>query len=152
MNFETFFIRVELNKIILSLGLVPLDCNSPFDEVAISRTSIVSPNYPQDYDNNMDCQITVSFALGRKVLIYFETFNFGYSYSSTCYSDYLEVRDGNSSSSDLLGSRLCGTSIPEKKVSTGNSVTIAIHTNYYGAYSGFRLKVLEVGKYYRCNV
>ena len=144
--------RVEHNKINLSLGYKPLDCNSPFDEVAISRTSIVSPNYPLDYDSNLDCQITVSFALGRKVLIHFETFNLGYSYSCTSYSDYLEVRDGNSSSSDLIGSRLCGTDIPEKKVSTGNSVTLAIHTNNYGAYSGFRLKVLEVGKYYRCNV
>ena len=87
---------------------VPLECQIPFDDVMVSRTTIVSPNYPRHYGNNMDCRLTMNVASDKSVVLQFETFRLQDSFD--CFYDYFEVRDGNSIGSDRIGSRLCGTS------------------------------------------
>ena len=119
-----------------------IDCNSPFDEVITTPgTVIISPNHPNNYDNNRDCQITIHFS--ERVRILFEAFNIE-SHSSCAY-DYLEVRDGDSSTSDLIGSKLCGTSIPGAMESSGSTMTLILHTDYSVVRSGFKITT-ELGK------
>ena len=142
----------------MSLEPIPIPCNSHnshFNEVSIARTSLVSPNYPNDYDSGLNCKITYSFSRGLHALIVFDAFEVGTSYYSYyygysyCSNDYLEIRDGNSSSSNLIGNKLCATNHPGKILSTGNSATVVFHTSsYYSTFAGFKLTVYEVGK---CN-
>ena len=86
--------------------------------------TLTSPLYPNNYLNNADCTYIVSQQMGTYILISitdmdieYTTDNYDY-YSEypdyhqfdgiTCY-DYLEIRNGNSQDSELLG-KYCGDS------------------------------------------
>ena len=71
----------------LASGPIPIDCESPFDEVAVNRVVITSPNYPNEYENNKDCQLTIRVASDQLVNIFVEAFNA--ESHSTCGYDYL---------------------------------------------------------------
>ena len=93
-----------------NLGDVTIDCDTPFDEVNTPGTRIISPNHPSNYENSKDCQITIRFS--ERVRIRFEAFNIE-SHSSCAY-DYIQVRDGDNANSNPIGSKLCGTTIPDE--------------------------------------
>ena len=59
--------------------------------------------------------------------------------------DYLEVRDGDSPSSSIIGSKLCGQSIPAAIESTGSSMTLVFHTDSSAKRTGFKI-IVELGK------
>ena len=48
---------------------VTIDCSSPFDEVLTPGTVIMSPNYPNSYDDGLNCQMTIRFSDSPTVLI-----------------------------------------------------------------------------------
>ncbi|XP_059213752.1 bone morphogenetic protein 1-like isoform X2 [Centropristis striata] len=88
-------------------------------EVKRDSGHIQSPNYPDDYQSNKVCvwKLTVE-----------ESFNVGLSFQSfeierhdSCAYDYVEVRDGSSDSSPLLG-RFCGYDKPDDIKSTSNQL------------------------------
>ena len=51
---------------------VTIDCSPPFDEVLKPGTVIISPNYPNPYNNKLDCQMTIRFSHSPTVLIEFD--------------------------------------------------------------------------------
>ena len=85
--------------------------------------TITSPSYPGNYPSNADCVYTISQPAGTAIHIsiakmeieytpdYYENYN-DYDYhqfdGNTCF-DLLEIRDGNSQESALLG-KYCGNS------------------------------------------
>ena len=117
---------------------VTIDCSSPFDEVVIPGTTIMSPNYPNAYNNSFDCQVTIRFAGSDTVLIEFDPL-YEIESHSTCSYDYLEARDGPSANSALIGSRHCGMAEPAPIQSTGNSMTLLFHTDMYVSRTGFKI-------------
>ena len=123
-----------------------IDCHSPFDEVTIPGTNIISPNYPNDYDNWKDCRTTIRFAVGQIVSITFEAFAVGGHWLFGC-RDYLEIYDGDTTASPMIGSKLCGigTHVGTTIQATGNAMTILFHTNFFRTESGFKL-VANAGK------
>ena len=66
-----------------------------------------SPGYPNCYPNNKDCTWLIEVPTGYFVLLEINRFNLEYG-SGNCPNDYLEIRDGNTSSSPLI-TRLCGS-------------------------------------------
>ena len=71
-------------------------CDSQAGQViTVPGTTIISPNHPGDYQDNLDCEVSIQ--LSDRVRIRFEAFNVESHLS--CRYDYLEVRDGDSSSS-----------------------------------------------------
>ena len=124
-----------------------IDCDSPFDEVTIPGSIIISPYHPNNYDNHMDCQTTIRFAVGQIVTITIE--EFAVEAHGTCRWDYLNVYDGNSTTSPMIGSKLCGigTHVGTKIQATGNAMTILFHTDYSVTKSGFKL-LANAGKNY----
>lgn len=133
---------------------VTIDCNSPFDEVLTPGTVITSPNYPNSYANNLDCEMTIRFSESTKVLIEFDpTFEIEYIshgcngvYCNGCSYDYLEVYDGPSTDSPLGGSRICGSSAPAPIQSTGNSMKLIFHTDSSETKTGFKITA-SAGKF-----
>ena len=103
--------------------------------------TIISPNHPNNYENSKVCRITLQ--TNQRVRIRFEAFNIE-SHSSCAY-DYLEIRDGDSPTSNPIGSKLCGTNIPDSMESSGSSMTLVFHTDGSVTRSGFKL-VAEIGK------
>ena len=80
---------------------------------------LTSPSYPNNYPDNADCVYTISQPTGTVIVLTFQSMNI--EYESTCDFDYLEIRDGNSGDSPLLG-KLCGSDIPAPIQSSHNHV------------------------------
>ena len=132
------------NFVICITATVAIDCDSPFDEeVTVPGTTIISPNHPNDYNNGMDCQIKIRFSAGERISIQFLAFDI--ESNSECAWDWLEIRDGDSADSSLLGSKLCGTTNPDSIESTSNTLTLVFHTDSSVIRSGFMIKA-ELGK------
>ena len=126
---------------------VEIDCDLPFgEEVTLPGSIIVSPNHPGGYGKNQYCETTITFREGQKVVIDFLYFNL--EAEALCKYDWLEVRDGPSAKSNLLGgSKLCGITSPNAMVSTGNTVTLVFKSDHNVVRSGFKIKA-ELGKIY----
>ena len=117
-------------------------CDSQAGQViTVPGTTIISPNHPGDYQDNLDCEVSIQ--LSERVRIRFEAFNV--ESHSSCRYDYLEVRDGDSSSSSVIGSKLCGDIIPDAIESSGSSMTLVFHTDSSAKRTGFKI-VVELGK------
>ncbi|KAF4071592.1 hypothetical protein AMELA_G00275250 [Ameiurus melas] len=80
---------------------------------------IQSPNYPDDYRPSKECVWRISVSEGYSVGLSFQAFEI--ERHDSCAYDYLEVRDGLSESSPLIG-RFCGYDIPEDIRSTSNTL------------------------------
>ena len=117
-----------------------IDCEPPYDEVTEKGVAITSPNYPDDYGNSLDCQVTIRFGVNETVAITFVVFSVSYNRDRNCKNDFLTIHDGESTASPLIGSKLCGTSPSGTTIrSTGNAMTLHFHTNHYDNKTGFRL-------------
>ena len=80
---------------------------------------LTSPSYPDNYPDNEDCIYTISQPTGTVILLNFLSMDSeNRPWSDTCY-DYLEVKDGASEVSPLLG-KLCGSEIPAAIQSSEN--------------------------------
>ena len=117
--------------------------------MTVSRATIVSPIYANGYIGDFFCGLTINVAERKLLLINFEQFDVG-SNNRHCdnHNDYLEIRDGSSIHSNLIGPKLCGIHSQARLppiLSTNNSVTLGFFTNLEG-YEGFRLTAIEVGK------
>jgi hypothetical protein len=113
--------------------------------VTIPGTIIISPGHPGSYETNQNCETTIKFREGQRVVIDFLYFDIE---DYDCNYDWLEVRDGPSAESNLLGgSKLCGATSPNAMVSTGNSLTLVFKSDDSAVRSGFKIKA-ELGKLY----
>ena len=54
------------------------------------------------------------------------------------------VRDGNSKEAPLIGDRLCGRSVPQPVIGSGDELYLEFHSDSRNAESGFKLIVKEV--------
>ena len=88
------------------------------------------------YHNNEKCTWLIRFPIGQRVSIQFTTFRL--EYTAGCQYDFLEIRDGISANSALVG-RFCGSIKPPPYISTGNTLNITFVTDYSLNYDGFAM-------------
>ena len=102
--------------------------------------TITSPSYPGNYPSNADCIYTIAQPTGTVIMLNFLSMDIeshdcdydyydycdpcSYDYIGTPSGDYLEIRDGPSSDSPLLGEKLCGNEIPSSIQSSQNKLWI----------------------------
>ena len=79
--------------------------------------TITSPLYPNPYPNNAECNYFISQPNGTFINLTVEAFDIEAHYS--CSSDFLEIRDGFSHESPVIGA-FCGSNIPISFQSTDN--------------------------------
>ena len=119
--------------------------------MTVSRATIVSPIYANGYIGDFFCGLTINVAERKLLLINFEQFDVG-SNNRHCdnHNDYLEIRDGSSIHSNLIGPKLCGLSTLRPILSFNNSVTLRFFTNMISTgsnldgRSSFKLTAIEV--------
>ncbi|KAF0028409.1 hypothetical protein F2P81_019496 [Scophthalmus maximus] len=99
---------------------------------------ITSPNYPQNYPQNVDCVWVITVPNGEAVQIDFED-EIYIEPTTQCLYDYLEVRDGSTTNADLI-SRLCGNTRPSTQHSTGSSMLLRFRTDTSVTHKGFKAK------------
>ena len=129
---------------------VTIDCDSPFDEVTIPGTAIISPNFPRNYDDEKDCEVTIRFSTNQKVAITIEAFDVESHFN--CGYDFLDLYDGDSTDSPIIGSKLCDSvGIGTKVLSTGNVMTLHFHSDTSVTESGFKLYANAEGEYIFSN-
>ena len=108
-------------------------------EINTPNTTLTSPKYPMDYPSNQECRALVRFPQGQRVSLHFLKFNLeGYS---DCFADWLEVRDGDDATSNVIGKKLCGSKLPSPIISSGNTMFIHFHTDSSLEYSGFKFRI-----------
>lgn len=99
-----------------------------------SSGRFLSPNFPNSYSNNMDCEWTIQAPPGKIIDLVFLFFDV--ETSSLCDFDYVSVYDGQTDSSRLIG-KFCGTAIPAPIHSSSNYLFIKFHSDVGRNYNGF---------------
>ncbi|XP_061421245.1 bone morphogenetic protein 1-like [Lethenteron reissneri] len=88
-------------------------------EVNRENGQIQSPNYPDDYRPSKECVWKISVTEGFIVGLTFQAFEI--EKHDNCAYDYLEIRDGDNDSSQLIG-RYCGYEKPDDIKSSSNKL------------------------------
>ena len=96
------------------------ECGGTF--TTLLSGDITSPSYPDYYPHNTDCIYTISQPNGTVIMLNLLSMDIeNHSTCASCASDYLEIRDGPSDDSTLVG-KLCGSVIPAPIQSTQNQM------------------------------
>lgn len=88
---------------------------------------------------NLNCEWVIHGHQGNQVELIIQYFELESSYSSGCAYDILEIRNGGSNDSPLLGT-FCGTTISQRFKSFGNLMYIKFTTDSSREMKGFEIK------------
>ena len=94
-----------------------------------------SPNYPEPYPVNLQCVWTIVTAPGDTIELKFQEFHL--ENSGSCGYDFVEIRDGSSLLSPLIG-KFCSSKIIGPINSVGNSLFIRLTSDGTVSEKGFR--------------
>ncbi|XP_055841856.1 cubilin homolog [Episyrphus balteatus] len=97
--------------------------------------SIQSPGWPDEYFESTDCIWVIHAPLGNKIELIPRNFSLETSYKE-CRDDYLEIRNGMTEASPLIG-KFCGTEIPPHIPSFTNHLYLHFHSDASLNYPGF---------------
>ncbi|KAG9485101.1 hypothetical protein GDO78_008281 [Eleutherodactylus coqui] len=95
---------------------------------------IQSPNYPDDYRPDRQCEWIITVSEGFVVGLSFQTFEF--EAHDNCLYDHLQIRDGPSEDSQLIG-QFCGYEKPDDIKSTSNTLWIKFYSDSSVNKAGF---------------
>ncbi|KAM6132380.1 LOW QUALITY PROTEIN: tolloid-like protein 1 [Pterocles gutturalis] len=96
---------------------------------------ITSPNWPDKYPSRKECTWEISATPGQRVKLTFNEFEI--EQHQECAYDHLEVFDGESEKSPILG-RLCGSKIPDPLIATGNKMFLRFVSDASVQRKGFQ--------------
>mgnify|MGYP001793038226 CR=1 FL=1 len=105
-----------------------------------SNGTITSPNYPSNYENGAECSWVINVVEGSSVQLTFETFEL--ESSTGCRYDYIEFRDGSSTSPSI--GKYCGSTTPSPILSSGRSLFVKFHSDGSRTMKGFKAKFITV--------
>ncbi|KAH3692443.1 hypothetical protein DPMN_194284 [Dreissena polymorpha] len=121
----------------LAFNEVHVTCGGQLS-LSATRTSgmFTSPNYPLLYPQNVDCIWVISAPANERIQMDFIE-DFSIETHRDCRYDFIELRDGGTVNSALLGS-FCGNSLPSTVLSTGNVMYARFRTDNSIARKGFK--------------
>uniref|UniRef100_A0A1Y1LNZ2 Cubilin n=1 Tax=Photinus pyralis TaxID=7054 RepID=A0A1Y1LNZ2_PHOPY len=97
---------------------------------------IRSPSYPNDYPASRDCEWVITVAAGQQILL--NVTDFDMESSTSCSYDYLEIRNGATSSSPVIG-KYCGNQILRQIPSHTNNLYLHFHSDIADSRKGFQI-------------
>ena len=103
-----------------------------------SSTIISSPNHPNIPPPHVDCTWTIFGPVGERIRIDFLG-NFDLTYSPTCDKEYVELRDGSTTSAQVIGT-FCNE-MPTTKKSRSNVMMVKFFTDVADPKTGFKANV-----------
>ncbi|XP_037084279.1 tolloid-like protein 2 [Pollicipes pollicipes] len=90
-------------------------------EMKMSDGVLESPNYPEYYRPSKDCIWKITVEEGHKIAFEFTAFEV--ENHDNCFYDYVEVRNGPTDDSPLIG-KYCGYQLPEPLTSSSNNLWV----------------------------
>lgn len=109
------------------------DCNREYNQ---AFGNLKSPGWPQGYANNLDCSIILRAPQNHRISLFFYWFQL--EDSRQCMNDFLEVRNGSSSSSPLLG-KYCSNLLPNPIFSQSNELYLHFHSDDSDTHHGYEI-------------
>uniref|UniRef100_A0A8V0ZKP3 Metalloendopeptidase n=1 Tax=Gallus gallus TaxID=9031 RepID=A0A8V0ZKP3_CHICK len=103
-------------------------------EVRKDAGQIQSPNYPDDYRPSKECIWKITVSEGFHIGISFQAFEI--EWHDACSYDYLEIRDGLTENSPLIG-QFCGYEKPEDIKSSSNKIWMKFTSDATISKAGF---------------
>lgn len=103
--------------------------------------SFSTPNYPSNYDNDIDCSWTIKVPEGYVITLRFTDFKVENTIlcAFSCVCDYIELHDLTVNGVERNHGRFCMWNPPPKSfVSTSNQLRITFHSDFNHADKGFR--------------
>lgn len=97
--------------------------------------TLASYNYPLPYDDSVECVWHINVDSDYNIKLSFEFFSL--PQTSDCFEDYVEVRDGQYSTSDLIG-KYCGSEKPSAITSDYHDLRVAFKSSGKTKYPGFK--------------
>lgn len=104
----------------------------------VTRGSIHSPNYPNPYGVNSQCDWRITVSEGSVVQLLFSDLEL--EEHVECYFDYIEIFDGRSSAARSLGRYCSLNSVPSQIISTTNQIFVRMISDINNQGRGFDLK------------
>ncbi|XP_046466404.1 cubilin [Neodiprion pinetum] len=120
----------------LSYREVGSNCGSSYRLTdALKSIQIKTPNFPNIPHPYTECSWTIMAPSGQSITIHFESFDL--TSDLNCAKEYLEVRDGGTDSSSLMG-LFCSDEIPSSMITTGNFMYLHFYTDVDNPKQGFK--------------
>ncbi|XP_028157640.1 cubilin homolog [Ostrinia furnacalis] len=105
-----------------------------------SHGIIYSPGWPKKYEPNKDCKWFIKAPVGQQILLNITDFEIERPIRNQCdFGDYLEVRNGLSMTSPLIG-KYCGSFKSKVIKSMTNSLSLHFHSDFYLTGKGFKVE------------
>ncbi|XP_075164329.1 cubilin [Haematobia irritans] len=104
-----------------------------------STGKLNTPNWPGNYTEDLDCTWIINTPPGTQLELQVERFDL--EPSTNCSNDWLEIRNGGSNHSSLMGI-FCGnySRIPHAIPSFTNQMYVRFHSNSFTNYQGFQIR------------
>ena len=117
------------------------------------RGYLTSPNYPQNYPNNSNCQWIVRMRPATTLQFQFVFMDLPNS-NTECSEDYLIMRNGerptspffliNPSQGSNQNGHICGTTLPQTKNTSSNTLYVSFKSDSSTTGQGFKLRYKEL--------
>ncbi|XP_054002675.1 cubilin [Hylaeus anthracinus] len=102
---------------------------------------IESPNFPDNYEHNLNCTWEIDAPLGNRVNLTFSHFEMeSVNRVGSCKYDYVEVLEGEDDVPHTTLATLCDSKLPEKIHSNQHQVFVHFVTDAWITKGGFRLE------------
>ncbi|KAK9878934.1 hypothetical protein WA026_003756 [Henosepilachna vigintioctopunctata] len=105
-----------------------------------SEGHLESPNFPDEYQPNKECIWRITVPKNHQVALRFQSFEV--ENHDGCVYDYVEIRDGHSQESPLLGV-YCGHKIPGDIISTSNKLLVKFVSDGSVQKGGFSAVIMK---------
>ena len=136
------FIQKRLDSLflfVMSFVMYCIGCGGFFERGLHSGT-MFSPSYPDDYPPNLSCTWSILVDDESQIALSFNEFEL--ENTAECFSDYVIVQDGFLRSSEILG-KYCGTDVPVYLLSSGNKMSVTLHTDSVRNAKGFEISWMK---------
>lgn len=94
-----------------------------------------SPNFPNSYEPDLDCSWVITANRGEQIQLNITDFVLE---NNKCQYDYLEIRNGKTFNSPIIGT-YCGMEIPRQIISHTNNLYLHFKSDSSRSYSGFQI-------------
>ncbi|TNN61141.1 Cubilin [Liparis tanakae] len=115
----------------LSFNFQIASCSRTYEQ---EHGYLKSPGWPDIYPHNLDCAIILKAPQNSSISFFFNSFDI--ESHSQCEFDYLEIRNGSTADSPLIG-RFCGSTLPSPVFPQSNLLYLRFKSDYSMSRDGF---------------